>query len=84
MQGIAKDGPRRSESVFLPIKTLNRDYANRLKEDSLRSAAWFIAVLGVLGIGLFTICLTFCCGNKNRQEKFAVRRKVSRVFGVKY
>ncbi|CAO4374222.1 unnamed protein product [Caenorhabditis nigoni] len=75
IQGIAKDGPRQSESVFLPIKTLNRDYANRLKEDSLRSAAWFIAVLGVLGIGLFTICLTFCCGNKNRQDKFAVRRK---------
>ncbi|CAI5447225.1 unnamed protein product [Caenorhabditis angaria] len=76
IQGVAKDGPRSTESQFLPIRTMNRDYANRLKEDSLRNAAWFVAVLAVLGIGLCTICLTFCCGNRNRnREKFATRRK---------
>uniref|UniRef100_A0A8R1ETA3 Uncharacterized protein n=1 Tax=Caenorhabditis japonica TaxID=281687 RepID=A0A8R1ETA3_CAEJA len=49
---------------------MNRDYANRLKEDSLRNAAWFVAVLAVLGIALFAFFVTFCCTNRQRQDKF--------------
>ncbi|CAB3409266.1 unnamed protein product [Caenorhabditis bovis] len=76
LQGVAKDGARQSESIYLPIRTHNRDYANRLKEDSLRNTAWFIAILGALGIGLCTICLTFLCGKRNRGEsKFSIKRK---------
>lgn len=75
LQGVALDGPRRSTSQFLPISTISRDYANRLKQESLRSAAWFIAVLGALGIALCTVFFTFCCGNRQNEEKFTARRK---------
>ncbi|CAD6198575.1 unnamed protein product [Caenorhabditis auriculariae] len=76
LQGVSIDGPRCTESATLPIRTMSRDYANRLKQESLRGAAWFIAVLGALGIALGTVTVTFCCGsNKARVDKYALRRK---------
>ena len=47
--------------------------------ESLRNAAWFVAVLCAVAIALITILITCCC-EERRGGNYSVRRKVSFFF----
>ncbi|KIH49472.1 hypothetical protein ANCDUO_20452 [Ancylostoma duodenale] len=80
LSGVSKDGNRMSYSQPLFVTTLNRENVSHLNQESLRNAAWFVAVLCAVAIALLSILITCCC-EERRGGNYSVRRKVSFVEG---
>ncbi|XGW30397.1 hypothetical protein V3C99_009405 [Haemonchus contortus] len=72
--GVAKDGNRMSYSEPRSVTTLTKENVSHLNQESLRNAAWFIAVLCAVAIALITVLITCCC-EERRGAEYVVRRK---------
>ncbi|CAJ0602418.1 unnamed protein product [Cylicocyclus nassatus] len=72
--GVSKDGNKLAFSQPLYITTLNSENVSHLNQESLRSAAWFIAVLCAVAVALISILVTCCC-EERRGGNYSVRRK---------
>ncbi|KIH56939.1 hypothetical protein ANCDUO_12877 [Ancylostoma duodenale] len=75
LSGVSKDGNRMSYSQPLFVTTLNRENVSHLNQESLRNAAWFVAVLCAVAIALLSILITCCC-EERRGGNYSVRRKI--------
>lgn len=72
--GVSKDGSRTSSSEPKSVTTMSSENVSHLNQESLRNAAWFVAVLCAVAIALVTILITCCC-EERRGGNYAVRRK---------
>ncbi|KAK6052307.1 fibronectin type III domain protein, partial [Cooperia oncophora] len=74
--GVAKDGNRMSYSEPRTVTTYSKENVSHLNQvlESLRSAAWFVAVLCAVAVALLTVLITCCC-EERRGRNYAVRRK---------
>ncbi|KAK6747669.1 hypothetical protein RB195_000706 [Necator americanus] len=74
LTGVSKDGNRMSYSQPKFVTTMSSESVSHLNQESLRNAAWFIAVLCAVAIALLSILVTCCC-EERRGGNYAVRRK---------